>query len=98
KYFKLRDKKQKPADFLRYKSKDGFLMMVGRNNTQNDKLTMKTARGCDLWFHTKIAPGSHVIVVADGNEIPDSTKNEAAQLALYHSSVSGGSKVAIDYT
>lgn len=98
KYYKLRDKKQKPADFYRYRSSDGFLILVGRNNLQNEKLTLHTARGKDLWFHTKNAPGSHTVVMSEGKEIPDTTKNEAAQLAVLHSSQAQGVKVAVDYT
>lgn len=98
KYYKAKDKKQKPADFIRYRSCDGFLILVGRNNVQNDRLTLKTARGKDLWFHTKNAPGSHTVVMSEGDDIPDATKNQAAQLAVYYSSQRGGSKVAVDYT
>lgn len=98
KYYKARDKKQKPADFYRYRSSDGFLILVGRNNLQNEKLTLHTARGRDLWFHTKNAPGSHTVVMSEGREIPGATKNEAAQLAVLHSSQAQGAKVAVDYT
>ncbi len=98
KYYKSRDKRQKPADFLRYQSSDGFLILVGRNNLQNDKLTLHMARGKDLWFHTKNAPGSHTVVMSEGKDIPDATKNEAAQLAVIHSSQAGGVLVAVDYT
>ena len=98
KYYKIREKKQKPADFYRYRSSDGFLILVGRNNLQNDKLTLKTARGKDLWFHTKNAPGSHTVVMSEGKDIPDTTKNEAAMLAVLHSSQSASAKVAVDYT
>ena len=87
KYYKQRDKKQKPADFLRYTSSDGFEILVGRNNAQNDKLTLHTARGKDLWFHVQKAPGSHVVVMSRGEDIPDTTKQEAAELAVIHSSV-----------
>lgn len=98
KYYKVRDKKQKPADFLRYRSQDGFEILVGRNNTQNDRLTLKTARGRDWWFHVKNAPGSHVVVLSEGKDVPDSTKTQAAMLAVIHSSQSAGAKVAVDYT
>ena len=64
KYYKQRDRKQKPADFLRYMSGDGFEILVGRNNLQNDKLTLHTARGKDLWFHVQKAPGSHCVVMS----------------------------------
>ena len=98
KYYKQRDRKQKPADFLRYRSGDGFEILVGRNNLQNDKLTLHTARGKDLWFHVQKAPGSHCVVMSRGQEIPDSTKQEAAELAVIHSSQNGGVKVAVDTT
>ena len=96
KYYKQRDRKQKPADFLRYTSSDGFEILVGRNNLQNDKLTLHTARGKDLWFHVQKAPGSHCVVMSRGEDIPDTTKQEAAELAVLHSSQNGGAKVAVD--
>ena len=98
KYYKNREKKQKPQDFIRYTSSDGFLILVGRNNLQNDRLTMKTARGKDMWFHTKNAPGSHVVVMSEGADIPLQTQNEAAMLAVHHSSRKGNAKVEVDYT
>lgn len=98
KYYKQRDRKQKPADFLRYRSSDGFEILVGRNNLQNDKLTLHTARGKDLWFHVQKAPGSHAVVMSRGQDIPDTTKQEAAELAVLHSSQNGGAKVAVDTT
>ena len=98
KYYKQRDKKQKPQDFIKYISSDGFLICVGRNNLQNDKLTMKTARGKDMWVHTKKAPGSHVVVISEGADIPLKTQNEAAMLAVYHSSLKDSARVEIDYT
>ena len=96
--YKLKNKRQKPAGFIKYKSSDGFLILVGRNNLQNDKLTMHTARGKDLWFHTKNVPGSHTVVMSEGQEIPDATKNEAAMLAVCHSGAAASAKVAVDYT
>lgn len=98
KYCKARGKKQKPADFLRYESSDGFPILVGRNNAQNDRLTLKTARGRDIWFHVKNAPGSHAVVLCGGRAVPDATKTEAAILAAVHSSQNGGAKVQVDYT
>ncbi len=98
KYYKPKDKRQKPSDFHRYTSVDGFSILVGRNNAQNDLLTMKTARGRDWWFHVKNAPGSHVIVISNGQDVPNTTKTQAAQLAVTHSSQNGGAKVEVDYT
>ena len=98
KYYKVRDKKQKPADFWRFTSSDGFEILVGRNNLQNDKLTLHTARGKDLWFHVQKAPGSHVVVMSRGQDIPLATQQEAAELAVLYSSRSGGGKVPVDTT
>ena len=101
KYYKQRDKRQKPADFLRFTSGDGFEILVGRNNAQNDRLTLHTARGKDLWFHVQKAPGSHVVVMSRGEDIPDTTKQEAAELAVVYSSTfkaGAAAKVAVDTT
>ncbi len=98
KYYKPKNKKQKPSDYIKYCSDDGFLILVGRNNMQNDTLTLKTARGRDWWFHVKNAPGSHVIVISEGQQVPDTTKTQAAQVAAYHSGLGLGVKVEVDYT
>ena len=65
--------RQKPAVLppLEYTTSDGFKVLVGRNNKQNDTLTMKTASKRDWWFHTKDIPGSHTIVISDGKEITE---------------------------
>lgn len=82
----------------RYRSDDGFTILVGRNNVQNDQLTLKEARGRDYWFHTKNIPGSHTIVVSDGQEVPDSTLYQAAILAAVNSKAAESSQVPVDYT
>ena len=58
----------------------------------------RPARGKDLWFHVQKAPGSHCVVMSRGENIPDTTKQEAAELAVLHSSQNGGAKVAVDTT
>lgn len=78
-------------------SSDGFHMYVGKNNFQNDELTFKFASGNDWWFHAKGIPGSHVIVKTKGEELPDSTFEEAARLAAHYSKGRGQEKVEIDY-
>lgn len=82
---------------LHYISSDGFHMYVGKNNLQNDQLTFTFAVGNDWWFHVKQAPGSHVIVKTNGEELPDRTFEEAGRLAAYYSSMRGVEKVEIDY-
>ena len=80
-----------------YLSSDGFHMYVGKNNYQNEELTFKLATGNDWWFHAKGIPGSHVIVKAEGQELPDRTFEEAGALAAYYSKGRGSDKVEIDY-
>lgn len=80
-----------------YISNDGFHMYVGKNNFQNDELTFKFASGNDWWFHAKGMPGSHVIVKTNGDELPDSTFEEAARLAAHYSKGRSQDKVEIDY-
>ncbi|MGN1166070.1 MAG: NFACT family protein [Lachnospiraceae bacterium] len=82
---------------LHYISSDGYHMYVGKNNLQNDELTFSFANGNDWWFHAKQAPGSHVIVRTNGDELPDSTFEEAGRLAAYYSKKQGSDKVEIDY-
>ena len=83
---------------LRYRSSDGFIILCGRNNAQNDALTLKEAKKTDLWLHTKNIPGSHVIVLAQGQDIPDATIEQAAVIAAYNSKGREASKVPVDYT
>lgn len=80
-----------------YLSSDGYHIYVGKNNYQNEELTFKFASGNDWWFHAKGAPGSHVIVKSGGEELPDTTFEEAARLAAWYSSHRGADKVEIDY-
>lgn len=80
-----------------YLSSDGFDIYVGKNNYQNEELTFKVANGSDWWFHAKGIPGSHVIVKAEGKELPDRAFEEAGALAAYYSKGRGQDKVEIDY-
>ncbi len=79
-------------------SPDGFRVLIGRNNRQNDELTLRVADKNDIWFHTKNIPGSHVIVCSEGKELPESTVLFAATLAAEHSKANGSSSVPVDYT
>mgnify|MGYP000895444396 CR=1 FL=1 len=99
-YMRAERRRKKPARLapLKFLSDDGFTILVGRNNIQNDTLTLKTARGCDIWFHTKNIPGSHVVVITDGNNPPDKTLEQAAILAALHSKAAGSQQVPVDYT
>ncbi len=79
-------------------SDDGFDIWIGRNNVQNDTLTLKTAHNQDIWFHTKNIAGSHVILVTGGQTPPDRTMEQAAVLAATHSKAASSSQVPVDYT
>jgi len=83
-----------------YRSSRGRIIYVGKNNAQNDWLTMRKGRPNDLWLHVKIIPGSHVLIpLEDGEEFPDDiTLEEAAALAIYYSQARGSSQVPVDYT
>ncbi|QNO16334.1 NFACT family protein [Alkalicella caledoniensis] len=82
---------------LNYISSDGFTILVGRNNKQNDQLTLRVAKKDDVWFHVKGIPGSHVII-KDGSRAPENTLYEAALLAAYYSKGKLSSNVPVDYT
>lgn len=83
-----------------YYSKTGQVIIVGRNNRQNDKMTWREANPSDMWLHVKKIPGSHVIVpLNDDQEFPDDdTLLDAAALAVYFSQARGSSQVPVDYT
>ncbi len=97
-YLKAPKKKmrgQKKSTFLEFTSSDGDTILVGRNNLQNDQLTLKTARKNDIWLHVKNIPGSHVIIK---NATPSQeTLQEAAQIAAYYSKYRLSSQVPVDY-
>jgi len=92
-----KNKKAAPAKPLKFTSADGFDIYVGKNNTQNDYLTMKMARANDLWFHTKDIAGSHVILATAGREPSDEAIHEAAMLAAQNSRAKNSSQVPVDY-
>ncbi|HPD01617.1 MAG TPA: NFACT family protein, partial [Acetivibrio sp.] len=91
-------KKQESFQPHVYKSSDGLNIYVGKNNIQNDILTLKLSSSNDIWLHTKNIPGSHVIIKKGKDDIPDSTLFQAAVLAAYHSKARNSSHVEVDYT
>ena len=96
-----KEKKQKPPKELppiEFLSDDGFRILVGRNNIQNDKLSLKTANKHDMWLHTQSVPGSHVIIVSDNKEISDNAIEQAANIAACYSKAKDSSLVPVDYT
>lgn len=91
-------RKDKPLPPIEYTSSDGFKILVGRNNKQNDQLTLRTAQKRDIWLHTKGIHGTHVIICADGREITDTAILEAARIAAAHSKGRDSAQVPVDYT
>lgn len=86
-----------PSKPRRFLSSGGFTILVGRNNVQNDLLTVKLSRKNDLWLHTKGIHSSHVLIVSEGREIDDDTILEAAALCAWFSKGKDAPKVEVDY-
>ncbi|MDD4775168.1 MAG: NFACT RNA binding domain-containing protein [Syntrophomonas sp.] len=97
---KKQARRSTPRQFL---SSDSLTIRVGRNNLQNDRLTLKESKRTDLWLHTQRIPGSHVIIslpphITSIDQVPDRTLEEAAGLAARFSQASTAAKVPVDYT
>ena len=90
--------KQKKLPPLRFESTDGFPIYVGRNNRQNDELTFRLARKDDIWCHASKVHGSHVIISCGGQNPPDNTITQAAQLAAYYAETTTGQNIPVDVT
>lgn len=83
--------------FLKFET-NNFTILVGKNNLQNDKLTLKTAKKGDIWFHVKDCPGSHTVILTNGKEPNFETLMFAAQIAAFFSKAKNSSQVPVDYT
>lgn len=79
-------------------SSDGLTILVGKNGLQNDQLAGKLSRPDDLWLHVHLIPGSHVLIRAEKQEVPDRSLEEAATLAAYFSKARGSVNVPVVYT
>jgi len=98
-----RQKNEKPKKlnentFKEYKSIEGYKIIVGKNNLQNDYITTKLASKLDTWFHTKNIHGSHVVVFNGGKPLSEETVRFAATLAAQNSKAANSSQVPVDYT
>lgn len=98
--FKKKNNQKQPKLLppMEYMTSDGFRVLVGRNNMQNDKLSLKTASKSDMWLHTQKFPGSHVVIISDNKKISDDAIVEAAEIAAYHSKARDAKLVPVDYT
>lgn len=94
---KSNSKVKVPSDFLSY-TIDGFTVLVGKNNQENDYLTLKIAKENDIWFHVKDMQGSHVILVTDKKNPSQETINKVASISAYYSKAKLSSNVPVDYT
>ena len=93
-----REKKPEKLPPLEYVSDDGFHIFCGRNNMQNDKLTLRESHKSDIWLHTQKIHGSHVVIVTDGALPPPRTIEQAAVIAAYNSKARDSAMVPVDYT
>lgn len=92
---KIRKQVSKP---LQFQLSDGFIAYVGRNNMQNDELTLRQSRSNDLWFHTKYIHGSHTVIKTEGRTPSDDVIVEAAKICAYYSKARNSANVPVDYT
>ncbi|MBO5868958.1 MAG: DUF814 domain-containing protein, partial [Oscillospiraceae bacterium] len=90
--------RQAKSDFMRFTSTDGYPILVGRNNRQNEELTFRLARKDDLWLHAQKVHGCHVIIACAGVTPPDDTITQAAQLAAHYAESVGGQNIPVDMT
>jgi len=90
--------RQQPSKPLQITAPDGTAILVGKNNAQNDHLTLKIAQPADIWLHTKDIPGSHVIIRTVENQLSEETLHLAAQLAAHFSKARDSTKIPVDYT
>lgn len=91
-------KKTPPSSPFKYVTKEGFTIYVGKNNKQNELVTMKIAGPEDIWMHIREMPGSHVIIKTEGKEVPENTLLEGAFLAKHYSKAKFLKTAPVDYT
>ena len=81
---------------MKFKTTGGFTVLVGKNNTQNDRITTRLAAKEDYWFHVKDIPGSHTLLVCDGRSPSNADLTQAAQLAAGYSKAAEADTVPVD--
>ena len=93
-----REHKAKNPTVAQFVTPSGRRILCGKNNVQNEYITHKLADRNDYWFHAKGVPGSHVVLVTDGEEPSDEDFTLAAEIAAHYSKAQGGQNVGVDYT
>ena len=89
-----KEHKPAPSEFI---STNGYRILCGKNNYQNEYITHKVAERTDYWFHAKNVAGSHVILITNGEEPPAEDFTDACEIAAYHSKAQGGQQIEVDY-
>jgi predicted ribosome quality control (RQC) complex YloA/Tae2 family protein len=93
-----KSKQEKLSGVRRYRSSDGYEILVGRADRDNDNLTFRIAKSFDLWFHAADYPGSHVVLRNPQRKpVPPRSITEAAQLAAKFSQARTDARVAVNY-
>ena len=90
-------KKQPSPTVAKFKTTNGYTVYCGKNNIQNEYITHKLAEKNDYWFHAKNVPGSHVLLVTNGDEPPAEDFTDAAEIAAFYSKAYGGASIDVDY-
>ena len=90
--------KNAPVKPMEFRTSGGYRVLCGKNNMQNEFVTFRAAGKLDLWFHVKGCPGSHVVLICDGEEPPERDYTEAATIAATYSKAADGGLVPVDYT
>ncbi len=97
-HFKGKHKKSNASKPMKFEVGEGVEVLVGKNNKQNDYLTLKLARSTDIWLHTKNIHGSHVIIKTCAKEVGDECIIAAARICAYYSKARNSENVPVDYT
>ena len=90
-------KKQPAPTVAKFRTTNGYLVYCGKNNLQNEHITHKLADRNDYWFHAKGVPGSHVVMVTNGEEPDAQDFTDAASIAAHYSKAAGGTQIPVDY-
>ena len=90
-------KKQPAPTVAKFRTTNGYLVLCGKNNLQNEHITHKLADRNDYWFHAKGVPGSHVVMVTNGEEPDAQDFTDAASIAAHYSKAAGGAQIPVDY-
>ncbi len=90
-------RKQPAPTVAKFRTTNGYLVLCGKNNLQNEHITHKLADKNDYWFHAKGVPGSHVVMVTNGEEPDAQDFTDAAEIAAHYSKAAGGVQVPVDY-